>query len=209
MRGAAKMDDFGQLRDVKKRAQARLRAIPGVHAVGVGPKITGGKHTGQPAIVIFVEKKKPLSELSSDDVIPAEIEGIKTDVHEAPKPRLVAPELPLQGGIQLQPGGVHSEGTLGCIARTDEPVPKIVAITCEHVVGTAARAATTDLTAPTSDNAILFTGANTKGAIVVVDITVQRVDIDIIQSVPPGTSPSAVAQGIRTQAGALASPGFT
>jgi hypothetical protein len=74
------VDDLSRIREVKRSAQSKLRAIPGVHAVGVGPKITQGKHTGQPSIVALMVKKMALTELSSDEVISAEIDGVKTDI---------------------------------------------------------------------------------------------------------------------------------
>src|SRR5258708_5444790 len=124
--------DMDQIRALKDRVQARLRAIPGVHSVGIGPKITDGRHTGELAIIVFVEKKKPPSELTPEEVIPSEIEGVKTDVHEAPKPQLIAEDTskfrPVGGGIQIQAGGPHGHGTIACIARIDEPDPKYIAL---------------------------------------------------------------------------------
>ena len=136
------MPDFGKIRDVKARARQRLLAIPGVHCVAIGPKVVGGQLTAEPVIAVFVTKKKPLAEISPAEVIPAEIEGIKTDVVEEELPQLLAGGLPdehqypvLAGGIQIQAGNkLIGKGTLGCIAKTDDPNPKVVAITNQHVV---------------------------------------------------------------------------
>jgi hypothetical protein len=83
------MSDTDKIREIKKSAAARLHALPGVHSVGVGRKIAGGKETSELAIVVFVEKKKKPEELSEGQSVPAEIEGIKTDVVEAPRVRLI------------------------------------------------------------------------------------------------------------------------
>jgi hypothetical protein len=136
------MTDFDRIRSVKKDAQARLRKIPGVHCVAIGPKIVAGKPTAEPVIVVFVTKKRPLTEIIPQEVIPPEIEGIKTDVVEEEIPRLLAGGLPdeqqypvLAGGIQIQAGTkLSGKGTLGCIAKTKDPNPKVVAITNQHVV---------------------------------------------------------------------------
>src|SRR5258707_14337243 len=77
------MIDFERIRNIKRAAQGRLLAIPGVHAVGIGSKIVAGRRTEEPAIMVFVVKKKPVSELAPNQVILAEIEGVKTDVYEA------------------------------------------------------------------------------------------------------------------------------
>lgn len=136
------MPDFGKIRDVKARARQRLLAIPGVHCVAIGPKMVAGQLTAEPVIAVFVTKKKPLAEVSPADVIPPEIEGIKTDVVEEELPQLLAGGLPdeqqypvLAGGIQIQAGNkLIGKGTLGCIAKTNDPNPKVVAITAQHVV---------------------------------------------------------------------------
>jgi hypothetical protein len=136
------MPDLDRIRAVKEKARNRLLAIPGVHSVAIGARKVGGQKTAEPAIVVFVVKKKPAAELKPEEMIPAEIDGIKTDVVEEELPRLFAGTLPdeepydvMEGGIQIQAGtGVTGYGTLGCIARTDDPVPKIVALTCHHVV---------------------------------------------------------------------------
>jgi C1A family cysteine protease len=54
--------------------------------VTVGTKFKDGKDTGQPAIVVYVEKKMALGDLTAEHLVPKEIEGFLTDVVElAPK----------------------------------------------------------------------------------------------------------------------------
>src|ERR1700693_335587 len=106
------MIDFERIRNIKRAAQGRLLAIPGVHAVGIGSKIVAGKRTDEPAIMVFVEKKRPLSELRPEEVIPGEIDGIKTDVYESEVPRIHADTeryRPLVAGSQVTPGGLTPE----------------------------------------------------------------------------------------------------
>jgi hypothetical protein len=143
--------DYDRILAAKEAAQSRLLSIPGVHAVGIGAKYVHGKRTSEPSIIVYTVKKKPLSEIDPLQVIPPEIDGIKTDVIEAGVPRDLAAEFPdessyhrIEGGIQIQNRGGPGDyfGTLGFIAHTLDPVPKVVAVTCRHVVNAALRDAT-------------------------------------------------------------------
>jgi hypothetical protein len=133
---------------IKKRAQDELFRIPGVRAVAIGHKFTGGKNTGVISLVIKVEKKRPFSEVPASERIPAEIEGVPTDILEW-QPRILAvntvndaaKERPVLGGvlIVLNAGEAENRGTLGFLAQTDGSVPGIatgavVGVTCMHVV---------------------------------------------------------------------------
>lgn len=53
-----------------------------VVGVAVGYKNATGETTGDVAVVVLVEQKKPLAALTAQDVIPKELEGMKTDVVE-------------------------------------------------------------------------------------------------------------------------------
>lgn len=143
------MNEYDQIRKIKERAEAILFRIPGVHGVGVGHKNTHGAYTGELSIKVYVNKKKPLPELAADEVIPREIEGIKTDVVESGPPELhVDPDTaewrPARGGtcIQIQeefrtPGEItiHGHiGTMGCIAKTTGNPSILVGITNHHVL---------------------------------------------------------------------------
>ncbi|MEP7012241.1 MAG: hypothetical protein ABJC13_18110 [Acidobacteriota bacterium] len=91
--------------DVKKRAWARFREIPGVHAVGIGCRTVAGTRTDEPAIVVFVSRKKPLHELAGADVVPPLVEGVATDVVEMRPPWL------MQGpSIQVNPTALGGPG---------------------------------------------------------------------------------------------------
>jgi hypothetical protein len=75
---------------VKEAAEARLRTLPGVHAVGVGWKSVRGEPTQELCIVVFLERKRPLERLLPHQVVPAVIDGVRTDVVEMAMPRQVA-----------------------------------------------------------------------------------------------------------------------
>src|ERR1700733_581036 len=82
------MTDVDRIRAVKRAAAARLHAIRGVHSVGVGFKVVGGKKTDELAITVFVDKKKKPGELAQHEIIPSEIDGVKTDVVQMGRARL-------------------------------------------------------------------------------------------------------------------------
>ena len=86
------MPDFDRIVSVKRAAEARLLGLPGVHAVGVGPKLVGGQSTGELAIKVYLVRKKPADALAPSEIIPPEIDGVKTDVIEMEVPKLLLTE---------------------------------------------------------------------------------------------------------------------
>jgi hypothetical protein len=133
------MTDVYRIRAVKERVAHQLHAIPGVHAVGVGKRVVGGKRTEELAIAVFVLEKKSPEEVPAGEIIPSEIEGIKTDVVEMPRVRLqnanpnsiTTSISPLSGGAS---GGiVILEGT----TVPDEGLFVIVDVTVTPATGTA------------------------------------------------------------------------
>ncbi len=182
------MADFEHIRSVKRAAQSVLLGRPGVHAVGIGAKTVGGKRTAEPAILVFVVRKKPLSELRPAEVIPPEINGVKTDVIERAMPTLAfgdnpdpSPYSTLLGGIMIKPGGdLRGTGTLGCIAQTNETTPRIVALTCHHVVGTIVlRPTSLIINVSPSQRQITVLNANLPGSIVVTTLLINRANGDL------------------------------
>ncbi|HET91559.1 MAG TPA: hypothetical protein ENN99_12605 [Chloroflexi bacterium] len=73
-------DRLEQLRAVKSAHEADLMHKPHVVGVGIGLRQIEGQATNEPAIVVSVDRKLPLSELDDDDVIPRELEGFPVDV---------------------------------------------------------------------------------------------------------------------------------
>ena len=60
----------------------RLRKYVNVLNVNIGNEITKGINTGRLAIVVYVSKKKLLSELKKKEQLPDMIEGVPVDVIE-------------------------------------------------------------------------------------------------------------------------------
>src|SRR5215472_5344825 len=102
---------------VKRDAAQRLLAIPDVVAVGIGQKVTGGQHTGEPAIKVFVREKRPLAEVEiGGDPIPilepVNMPGVfelsaQTQDHKTYRP--------VVGGGRIITHGSCTGGTGGCL----------------------------------------------------------------------------------------------
>lgn len=228
------MTDFDRILAIKKAAQGRLLAIPGVHAVGVGSKIVAGQLTPELAIMVFVVKKKPLSELSPEQVIPDEIEGVKTDVYESDIPEIHADETryrPLVGGSQITPGGLTPDvithnpppapptltpgqglglvGTLGCLFSSPGSSPKIIGLTCHHVVAIPQRGVPTTLVANAASPTITFSGANTPGTLVLVRIGVTGSPVQVFYRTSGSDNLNTIASTIAARINALAVAGLS
>jgi hypothetical protein len=91
-----------------------------VIATGVGYKMVAGARTDTPSIICSVEKKLPTTLLSTDDLVPATLNGIPTDVIEIGKIRALQVPTdrfrPTPGGISIGHKDITT-GTLGCWVR--------------------------------------------------------------------------------------------
>lgn len=67
---------------VKKKFQAELMKKMNVNGVGIGFKQTGGKFTDELNLVVLVTRKIDPARLASKDLIPANIDNVRTDVKE-------------------------------------------------------------------------------------------------------------------------------
>lgn len=146
--------------ELVRRACDVLLKIPGVFSVGLGSKLIGGRNTGQLSLSVMVLEKKAASALAPHEVIPAEIEGLPTDVIEGRPPHLIEDEeqedfdpgvsrdrelhRPIVGGIQVRGERsktrkdghtFHTFGTLGGFAITQgKDAGKHVLLTNYHVL---------------------------------------------------------------------------
>jgi hypothetical protein len=76
----SKDEVLDRVRAVKSMYEADLMRKANVVGVGIGLRQTGGKPTGEPAVVVSVTHKVPISQLAARDVIPHELDGIPVDV---------------------------------------------------------------------------------------------------------------------------------
>jgi hypothetical protein len=142
---------------IKERAAEQLMRLAGVNAVGLGGRVRGGQPTGEIVLKVFVDEKKPLSDLAPGDVVPAQFEGVPTDVvilgpvvlDAGPPPgRAEVPlsdmddrrQRPLIGGSRLQVDLDGSGfGTLGCFLKQLNDDSLVYALTDYHVLSTASK----------------------------------------------------------------------
>lgn len=76
------MTTKAQVLTIKKEFQKDLLKKQNVSGVGIGYKVTGGVKTDQLCLVVMVNKKRKSAALTAQDMVPTEIQGIKTDVIE-------------------------------------------------------------------------------------------------------------------------------
>lgn len=126
-------------RVVTARHKDRILNIPGVTGIFTGEKTTRGKKTGQQAVVVTVEQKKPLSRIPEEHRIPSEIDGIPTDViREVFRPCADEDRYdPIVGGtsISVTPDydSSFSSGTMGMIVH-DVATGDPMLLSCWHVM---------------------------------------------------------------------------
>jgi hypothetical protein len=143
-------EEFYAARD---HAVEQLLPLPGVTAVGIGGRERGGEPLDEIVLRVYVEIKKPVEEIPSDQLIPDAIDGVPTDVAEMGHGRLLqAPEKPgkpdipleqldkkerhpLRGGTRIQSDLFGaSSGTLGCFLEDQADPSKVYALTNWHVL---------------------------------------------------------------------------
>jgi hypothetical protein len=141
---------FKSLVAQKVESEQQLLSIPGVNAVDVGYKYTNGQRTDEVVIRVHVSKKK--KNVPADQMIPAEINGIKTDVIEGTYDAQIVAEKqvdtvdaqadtvryrPLKCGISIGPdrsvGGSVFAGTMGCLVK-DKANGKTMMLSNFHVM---------------------------------------------------------------------------
>jgi hypothetical protein len=129
--GPAEME---ALLDVLKRNKKQLMAKKGVNKVDVGYRWSQGKLTGEVALRVHVSAKKPLAELSENEIIPREIEGFPVDVIQS-NLELHARTTrynPLVGGCETGNLYLDGVGTLGAIVF-DAATGERLALSNHHV----------------------------------------------------------------------------
>jgi hypothetical protein len=144
---------------IKERAAKQLLRLPGVNGVGLGGRVRGGERIQELVLKVYVTTKRPPDQLDPAELIPAQFEGIPTDVAELQpglslvqtQPRTTgAPwlprtqedntghdsgSLPLEGGRRIQALMSGSGfGTLGCMLWVKGDPSKVYALTNWHVV---------------------------------------------------------------------------
>jgi hypothetical protein len=123
-------------------ASEALQRIPGVVEVGVGLRHRDNALVEEGVLVVFVEQKRPLAEVTPEHRIPTSFRGFPVDVE------LKRPEIPILGfgderdrkNYKTKVGGtaINAEdskgtGTLGCFCSIDNSTA-IALLSCHHVL---------------------------------------------------------------------------
>ena len=130
------MSEVDEIKMVKEKHGASIMAKENVVGMGVGYKETKGIKTDRMALVVMVKKKVPVQELKEGDVIPAEIEGVITDVIEVGE--IVALQArtdrwrPAPGGVSIGHYKITA-GTLGVLVR-DVETDEVLILSNNHVM---------------------------------------------------------------------------
>jgi hypothetical protein len=133
------------------QAWESLSKLPGVHAVGIGSKVVAGTRTDEPAIVVFVVRKKSLDQLEADELVPSTMEGVKTDVVEMKMPHLFRGVPTIEAIVAPLPAGTGSGGIITLSTNRSPTVAGWVVVVSVL------------LTAPTGPPQHIFTSFYTNG----------------------------------------------
>jgi hypothetical protein len=130
------MPEVDEIRRVKEKHGASIMAKENVVGMGAGYKETKGAKTDRMALVVMVTKKVSAEQLKAGDVIPAEIEGVVTDVIEVGE--IVALQTrtdrwrPAPGGVSIGHYKITA-GTLGVLVK-DVETDEILILSNNHVM---------------------------------------------------------------------------
>ena len=137
------------LREAKAHMRQKLLAIPGVHGIGIGYKVTAGKKTKTLAIIVRVYQKLPKAKLAPKHIIRERVKFysptnkknvlIYTDVQERSRP-VMYPHITtdLETRTRPVPGGFSISGSNGGTLGGwvwDNVTEQVVLISNEHVLG--------------------------------------------------------------------------
>lgn len=74
--------EMQRVRAVHAEYAERLLKLPHVLGVGIGYATRNGVETGELALIVMVDSKLTPDDLDPEDLIPAQIEGVRVDVQE-------------------------------------------------------------------------------------------------------------------------------
>lgn len=130
------MAQYGGISGARQQAEKRILDKPNVVGVGIGFKQVGGLLTDQISIVVLVRDKVPRAGLSANDMVPAQVDSIPTDVVEVGVLRALQARTdrwrPAPGGVSIAHYKVTA-GTLGAVVR-DRTTGQRLILSNNHVL---------------------------------------------------------------------------
>ncbi|SFR04272.1 hypothetical protein [Desulfoscipio geothermicus] len=111
-----------------EKVRRRILQMPNVRGVGVGYKQVGSTRTDKPAIIVFVEKKVSVKDLSRGERIPGKINGLETDVIEIGRVRLMERVQKIRPALPGSSIGHYkiSAGTFGAVVKDKKTGEKLI-----------------------------------------------------------------------------------
>jgi hypothetical protein len=130
------MSDIKSVAQAKSAHKAMLLAKPNVVGLGTGYRTVGKRMTDELCLVTLVRRKLPRAGLDPQALVPAEVDGVPTDVLEvgdlrSQKARDVAWR-PAPGGVSISHYRVTA-GTLGCLVRDRQTGARLI-LSNNHVL---------------------------------------------------------------------------
>lgn len=117
--GADTIYAAAQIMRVQQRREMELLALDNVVGVAPSLKVSAGKPTDRWSLTVLVEQKLPKNKLAKEAVVPAQIDGVVTDVIEVGRPEALAFNARVQPALPGFSVGHHNitAGTFGCLVR--------------------------------------------------------------------------------------------
>jgi hypothetical protein len=112
-----------------------LAAIPpGNNVLGfaIGPKMSGSSIVVDTALIVYVRQKRALSELSLNERVPTEYEGLPTEV--VPVGEIQALARPTPAGVSGGHRNLNGSGTLGCLVTRQGQGERRFILSNNHVM---------------------------------------------------------------------------
>ena len=138
---------FQRALQAQQEMEVELLSKQNVVGVAIGYREADGEVTGTPAVVVLVERKMPPAALSARDMVPKEIEGVRTDVYEVGY--LQAQQAPTERFRPVVPSGVSmghykvTAGTFGAVVK-DRTTGEKLLLSNNHVFAESNNAAEGD-----------------------------------------------------------------
>ena len=125
-----------ETRQAKEAHKDELLQLPNVVGVGVGFRETGGQITDEVVVTVLVEEKVPEAALTSDETVPKEVSGVRTDVIAVGVLRALQSPTdrfrPVPGGVSIGHFRITA-GTFGAVVRDNNTQARLI-LSNNHVL---------------------------------------------------------------------------
>lgn len=71
-----------EITEVQAKYVDELMQYPHVVGVGIGMRQQDGEYTNELSLIVMVDEKLPIAQLTPESILPTELDGVKVDVQE-------------------------------------------------------------------------------------------------------------------------------